>query len=292
MDFRMIHDYRHNALYRASFNALARKTFCIDFEKWYEYGFWNDRYICYSFLDEDQVVANVSANLLNWVVQGRRLNVIQIGTVMTHPDYRKKGLATQLMHHVLNTYEKQCDLFYLFGEPGVKSFYESFGFTPIQEARFHMNLTITGHERTSIRKLDLSAAADLDIIRRLTAQRVPLSAQFWVDHAQSILAWHLLNVYPDEIYYIEQLDVIVLFKVEGDIVQLYDVVSLHPVSAEEIFGLLVPNGDFRAVLHFTPGQPELYNRTPYVTDDYIFFVKKKEGILLPEEFFHPDTAHA
>lgn len=292
MEYKMIQDYRHDDIYRKSFNALARKTFGIDFEKWYETGFWNDRYVCYSFSDDDKVVANVSANLLNWVVKGKSLNVIQIGTVMTHPDYRKKGLASQLMHHVLNTYEKQCDLFYLFGEPSVHEFYENFGFTPIQETRFHINLTASGNKGKYLRKLDLSDTADLNIIRRLTAERVPLSEQFWVDHAQSILAWHLLNVYPDQIYCIEQLDAIVLLKVEGGTIHLYDAVCRKTVHVEEIIGFLVPDGNYQIVLHFTPDQPKLYSRTPYVTDDYIFFVKKKDGTLMPEEFFHPDTAHA
>jgi len=292
MELKMIHDYKNNTIYRKSFNALAHKTFYIDFEKWYETGFWNDRYVCYSFLDKDQVVANVSANLLNWVVQGRRLNVIQIGTVMTHPDYRKKGLASQLMHHVLNTYENRCDLFYLFGEPSVQGFYKSFGFTPIQETRFETKRTVTGNKSDCLRKLDFSIAADLEIIRRFTAERAPLSDQFWVDHAQCILAWHLLNVFPDEIYYIEQLDAIVLFHVEGEVIHLHDIVCRNAVGIEEVAGFLVPGGNYRAVLHFTPDQPMLYSRTPYVTDDYVFFVKEKDGTQLPEEFFHPETAHA
>ena len=292
MDYKMIHDYKDNAIYRKSFNALARKTFSIDFEKWYEAGFWNDRYVCYSFLDKNQVVANVSANILNWVFRGNSLNVIQIGTVMTHPDYRKKGLASQLMRHVLDTYENRCDLFYLFGEPSVQQFYKSFGFTSVQETQYQFNIKASGNKRDRLRRLDLSAAADLDIIRRLTAERVPLSGQFWVDHAQSILAWHLLNVYPDEIYYIEQLDAIVLFKAEGEVVHLHDIVCRKAVSVEQIIGFLVPDGDYRVILHFTPDQPKLYSRTPYVTDDYNFFVKKKEGSPLPVEFFHPDTAHA
>ena len=36
MDYKMIHDYKDNAICRESFIALARKTFSIDFEKWYE----------------------------------------------------------------------------------------------------------------------------------------------------------------------------------------------------------------------------------------------------------------
>ncbi|MBP7175089.1 MAG: GNAT family N-acetyltransferase [Thermoclostridium sp.] len=292
MEFKMIHDYKHNALYRESFNALAKKIFWISFERWYELDFWNDRYICFSFIDKDQIIANVSANLLSWVVQGKQLNVIQIGTVMTHPDYRKKGLASQLMQHILKTYEEQCDLFYLFGEPTVKGFYESFGFIPIQETCYHTELVVNGKSPSFVRKLNLSEPGDMDIIRRLTAERAPLSDQFWVGNTSSLLAWHLLNVYPDEIYYIEQLDAIVLFKVEGEVINLYDIVCRNHVPLEEVIEYLVPDGKYKVKFHYTPAKPSSYSREPFVTDDYIFFVKAKDEKMLPAEFFHPVTAHA
>lgn len=292
MNLKMIHNYKNHAGYRNSFNALARKTFCIDFEKWYETHFWNDRYICFSFVDGDKVVSNVSANLLNWVVQGKRLNAIQIGTVMTDPDYRKKGLASQLMQQVLSTYENHCDLFYLFGEPSVRGFYESFGYTPIQETAFHTKLSATGKRNGCFRRLNLTETADLDIVRRLTTERAPLSEHFWVDNAQSILAWHLLNVYPEEIFYIEHLDAIVLFQADGPKLQLSDVVCSRAVDLEELVDCLVPQGEVQVNVRFTPGQPQLYSQIPYVTDDYVFFVKTKDNSLLPDTFFHPDTAHA
>lgn len=288
MEHQMICNYRHDAEYRKSFNALAKKTFWIDFEKWYELGFWNDRYICYSLLDQDQVIANVSANLLNWVFEGKRLNAIQIGTVMTHPDYRKRGLASQLMHHVLSTYEQTCDLFYLFGEPSVKSFYEGFGFVPIQETLFTCQMTVNGEKQ--LRKLNLDE--DIDTVRRLTAERQPLSEGFWVDNAQAILAWHLINVYPDDIYYIEQMDAIVLFKTEGDVIRLYDVICPKPVKLEDIVEYIAPKGNYTVEFNYTPPQNVSCSCTPYHTDDYIFFVKVKKGIMLPDNFFHPVTAHA
>ena len=44
--------YRHDAALRASFNALAEKTFGLNFEGWYQNGFWGDNYNPYSvFMD-------------------------------------------------------------------------------------------------------------------------------------------------------------------------------------------------------------------------------------------------
>jgi hypothetical protein len=85
--FAMVHDYKKNDDLRKSFNELAQRIFGIDFEVWYQGDYWNDNYICYSYTDHGRVIANVSVNTLQLVVNGQRINALQIGTVMTHPDY-------------------------------------------------------------------------------------------------------------------------------------------------------------------------------------------------------------
>ena len=290
MEVQKIHNYKHHEEYRKSFNALAGKIFGIDFEKWYTLGFWNDRYVCYSLLDGEQVIANASANLLNWVIDGKRLNAIQIGTVMTHPDYRRRGLASQLMHQIMQTYEESCDLFYLFGEPNAKGFYEGLGFVPAQETRFMCRMAVKEDRRGQLGKLSL--VDDLDTIRRLAAERLPLSGRFWVDNAQAILAWHLVNVYPGDLNYIRPMDAIVLFKTEGEVIRLYDVICSNPVHLEDLIEYLAPKGEYTVEFSFTPPKAIACSLTPHQTDDYIFFVKAKKGTVLPETFFHPVTAQA
>ena len=49
-------------------------------------GCWTDNYQPYSIVDGDQAVANVSVNLTNMLYNGRKLHLIQLGTVMTDPD--------------------------------------------------------------------------------------------------------------------------------------------------------------------------------------------------------------
>ena len=43
---------------------LAKKTFGIDFEGWYENGLWKEDYIPYVLIDGDTVVSNVSVNII------------------------------------------------------------------------------------------------------------------------------------------------------------------------------------------------------------------------------------
>ncbi|PGM56126.1 hypothetical protein [Bacillus sp. AFS053548] len=78
-EFQLISDYKHISMYRNSFIKLAKQTFGIDFNDWYEKGFWTDRYVCYSYVKEDLVIANASINKM----KVQEYNAIQIGTVMT-----------------------------------------------------------------------------------------------------------------------------------------------------------------------------------------------------------------
>ena len=47
--------YRDDPALRRSFNDLAGKTFGLDFENWYQNGFWGDAYDPYSVVVDGQV---------------------------------------------------------------------------------------------------------------------------------------------------------------------------------------------------------------------------------------------
>ncbi|HOJ77740.1 MAG TPA: GNAT family N-acetyltransferase [Bacillota bacterium] len=53
------------------------------------------------YIDHDEVIANVSVSELQMLIEGQEVSALQIGTVMTHPEYRGKGLARKLMECVI-----------------------------------------------------------------------------------------------------------------------------------------------------------------------------------------------
>ena len=94
----IVKDYRENKELRDSFNELAKKVFNLEFEEWYRNGFWNEKYIPFSVVIDGKVVANVSVNKCDMNYNGEVLKLIQLGTVMTAPDYRGNGYAGMLMN--------------------------------------------------------------------------------------------------------------------------------------------------------------------------------------------------
>lgn len=128
-NYQLVYDYKDNLKYRVSFNELAKFVFNLDFSKWYEKGCWNDQYICYSYIDGDKIIANASVSKMTIIVNGKEYKAIQIGTVMTHPNYRNKGLARKLMDHIIDIYQDQYEFIYLFANESVLDFYPKFGFS-------------------------------------------------------------------------------------------------------------------------------------------------------------------
>ncbi len=118
--------YRNDEALRKSFNDLATLVFGINFEEWHQY------------VDGRKLIANVSVNVLDFVVNGEEKRAIQIGTVMTHPEYRNRGLSKRLMHKVLEAYENRYDFMYLFANQNVLDFYPKFGFKAVSDYPFSM----------------------------------------------------------------------------------------------------------------------------------------------------------
>lgn len=288
--FELAYDYKNNDQLRLSFNRLAKRTFGIDFETYYQRGFWRDQYICYSYLDGGKVISNVSVSILDVVLNGSKINAVQIGTVMTDPDYRGLGLAGSLMKLVLEKHQSETELIFLFANKTVLEFYPKFGFKPIAQKLFMKNLTGFNPEYDRSRKLDINNQADFDLVRRLSSIRKPISMVFGVDNAQYLSFFYWMHVFRDDFYYLEEVDVIVVYRNEEDEIHIYDVISQAELSFADIIERIASNDVKRAIFHFTPDFNDLEaERIPY-EDDQLFV--KTESVKIPENLMYPTIAHA
>ncbi|MGG4402259.1 GNAT family N-acetyltransferase [Paenibacillus amylolyticus] len=285
-------NYKNNEVLRKSFFELAVNTFEINFEDWYQQGYWGERYIPYSYVDGDQVIANVSVNILELIIQGEKKKAIQIGTVMTHPDYRGKGLSTRLMNKVLEEYENKYDYMYLFANESVLDFYPKFGFKPVEEHLFSINYTAKkSPEPANIRKLNVTNAEDLRLIQKLASERLPVSQHFATHHAQGIFMFYCLNVFSDDIYYLENENVIVIYQKENNHIELFDVVSLNEMNMNDILDEIADDDTEKITFHFTPDATDHIVLKSTITNEGLF-VRTHDEHLYPVHVKHPITSIA
>ena len=286
-----IHDYKDINNYRLSFNKLANDTFGVDFEKWYQFGFWNNTYVCYSYINQNEVVVNVSVSNLDVIIDGKEMKALQVGTVMTHPDYRGNGLSKSLMDIVLKEYEPKCDFIYLFANKNVLDFYPKFGFRKMKQCHFSIDVTRKS-EHVKARKLDITKKGDIEIVRRISQERIPVSQILGVKNGESILTWYCLNVYNENLYYLKEDDVIVIYNIEAEVLHLYDIMSKNKIELNNILGKIINDEVKKVFFYYSPDYSDIQvSRVDYDDPNDTLFVKPLL-LNISKDLAYPITAHA
>ncbi|TXF94961.1 GNAT family N-acetyltransferase, partial [Listeria monocytogenes] len=280
-----------NKMYRDSFNKLAESTFDINFEEWFRSGFWNDKYVCYSYIDNNEVISNVSINKMNLIYQGENYSALQIGTVMTHPNYRGQGLAKNLLNHVIAKYEDQYDFLYLFANDTVLDFYPKFGFERIEESSFTVDACNLKKKASKLKKLNPDNKTDFQLISRIVSERAPLSNILDVKESEDLLMFYVLIALKNELYYLEELDVIVLMEQEGTDLYVLDILSTKKLDVVEVLSYLSTKKIETIHLLFTPEKSKYIDAAYIIETEDMLFVRP--NVLTSENYFlFPATSHA
>ncbi|WP_078394522.1 GNAT family N-acetyltransferase [Shouchella patagoniensis] len=291
-EYELVSDYRHNKVLREQFNELVKVTFGIDFSVWYEKGYWNETYIPYSFIDNGKVIANASVYKMSVVINDLSYDAIQIGTVMTDKLYRNKGLAKRLMDHIIEEYKGSCDFMYLFANESVLDFYPKLGFVRIDESEYRLNVNNSNTQReTSACPRKLSVEDDLAILERFATNRL-IGHTLDVKNNKELLMFYFVLVFSEAIYYIEELETIVLMEQDEDILHVYDLISLKEQEMELILSHFCLDSTKSVVLHFTPEKQIVGMDVQVVpADDDALFVIGNAPFLNNRHVKFPLTSH-
>lgn len=288
MEYKLYVDYKNTEWLRNGFFDFTQKVFGISFKEWYECGFWNDKYICYSLLDNRKVISNVSISKMKVLIDGNIKDAIQLATVGTLKDYRGKGLSRYLMEKVLDEYNDKCDLFFLSANNSVIDFYPKFGFRRIIEYKYTARKPVIRNKGTA-RKMNLKDKVDLATIQNRCQGSIQLSNIFDVSDYTHILMWYLVNFYRECIWYIEDKGIIVICKVIDRTLHVFDILSVDNFQFVDILGYLTIE-EFELIrFRFTPDKMGIEVNSEPIMDDDPFFVQGSFG-LEGKEFKVPQLA--
>ncbi|UDF17478.1 GNAT family N-acetyltransferase [Bacillus pumilus] len=290
--YELVSDYRHNEKLKESFNKLAINTFDLDFSDWYKRGYWDKKYIPYSFVHHGKVISNASVYLMTLIIDGKTYRAVQIGTVMTDQAYRHKGLATKLMEHIMDTYEHDCDLIFLFANETVLDFYPKFGFTRYHESEFSLDISKSAiHIKKDMRLKQLTLEHDLPLLEQFAEKRQTGSKKLDAKHHGSLLMFYFTLVWPDALFYIEALDTIVLMNEENETIHVFDIIFLEPQNIEEVVAHIVNETTEKVMFYFTPDTSidGLHSVKAPNDEDALFVYTKQDWV--KGHFMLPITAH-
>lgn len=261
-------NYRDDDKLRASFNELAGKVFGgLNFENWYQNGFWKDNYIPYSVVTDGKVVSNISVNACDMNYDGSTVHLIQLGTVMTDPDHRGKGYSRALMERILSDYEDKVDGIYLFANDSVIDFYPKFGFAERKEYRFSKTVDI------SIDKTAVPVPMnDKDCWDKMTGilDGNEQNGRFYMVSNTGLYMFYLSQFMQECVFYIPECDSYAVAEEDDDTLMIHAVIGKGSIDdVIRAFGKEIKN----VLLGFTPSDISGFTKNEYIEEDTHLFVK-------------------
>ncbi|MGZ9585841.1 GNAT family N-acetyltransferase [Paenibacillus marinisediminis] len=280
---------RDNEHARASFNRLAEETFGLQFESWYQNGYWGDSYVPHALLDGDAVVSNISVNVIDTTWNGQKKRYVQLGTVMTAASHRQQGLSSWLMNRVLSEWSDKCDAIYLFANDSVIDYYPRFGFERATEYQYTMEIH---HQEAAVRKLDMSAAEDVSLLLNTYKLSNPYSA-LPLENSAGLLMFYCSQYMREHIYYVEPYEAVVVAEHDGERVICYDIFSGGNGRLEDLLRAIATDHTKTAVLGFTPKQASNFSVEEWHEEGTtLFLLRGKENLFNSNKLMFPLLSHA
>lgn len=260
--------YADDKALRDSFNRLAEQTFGLNFESWYQNGFWKENYEPYSVVIDGEVVANVSVNRTDMIYGGTRKKLLQLGTVMTKPEYQNRGYIRAIMEEVGKDYP-DVDGVYLFGNDSVVEFYPKFGFRKGTEYLYTRTVEQAGE--TEMVCMPMTDAEKWAVFGRAMEAGEPMSACAMVDNP-GLIFFYVASFMQESVFYCEKLSAWAIAELEDGELMLHNVFAPENVKLDDViraFGAGVKH----VTLGFAPADKKGWKGSEYHEADCTFFVK-------------------
>lgn len=285
----IVKNYRNDDLLRRSFNELAKQVFGIDFEPWYQKGYWTDNYQPYSITEENRVVANVSVNRTNMLYNGKKMNLIQLGTVMTASEYRRHGLIRTIMNEIEKDFASEADGWYLWANDTVLDFYPKFGFVKSNE--YHYCKEVNNLEEASVKQINLNDIMQLREVESIV-ENSAVNFRFQTVDNSGLTMFYLAGFMQEQIYYDEKNRAYIVAEIENGNLFIYGVYSKKKVDLDQIISAFGKNVR-RVTLGFTPLCTEGYQCEKIQEADRTFFIKGDiMNLVENERMMFPELGHA
>lgn len=266
--YEIVKDYRQDACLRASFNTLAEKTFGLNFEGWYQNGFWGENYNPYSVVMDGKVVANVSLNKTDLLIGGEKKRVYQLGTVMTEESYRNRGMIRAIMAEIEKD-TQDADGVYLFGNDSVVEFYPKFGFRKGTEYLYSRNVTQSGD--CEFENIPMSKQEEWAVLAKAMEENALHLGCDMVDNP-GLIFFYVSQFMQECVYYCRALDAYAIAEMEDGKLLLHNVFSKKQVTMDDIIRAF--GGEIMEVtLGFAPTDAAGFDKQDYHEEDCTFFVK-------------------
>lgn len=293
--YTFIKNYRDNDALRASFNKLAQATFGLTFEDWYQNGHWREHYIPYSMVKDGEVVANVSVNYMEMLVDGEQKLFLQLGTVMTDKEHRNQGLIRKIMEEIEKDYAGKTDGMHLFANDSVLDFYPKFGFRKAKEYQYSkvVNKTNGPAEQQSpiMQPVLMNTKEAWDTLENAIRNNAFHSRLDMVNYSE-LYMFYVTQFMQENVYYDKSMDAYAIAEIEEGELLLHAVFTSRKIDLDDVIKAFGNDID-KVILGFAPTDTTGYDCAELQEDDTTLFVKGEGTVGFDErKFMFPTLSHA
>lgn len=176
------------------------------------------------FDDTGRCIANFSAFSMPLVISGRVVRAAGYQSGAVHPASRGRGLYRELMHRAFSWTDDQGF------EAGIlltdkPDLYRAFGFREVPQLQFCGTVPASTSGDPFARDLDLTNPDDVALVSQLLKDRQPVSTVFAVQRQSEMFLLNSLFDPEIRLSHLPTLDAIIAWKIDGDTLQLLDIVA-------------------------------------------------------------------
>lgn len=282
-----ISNYLDKTEMRYAFNSFTETVFG---NKFVEISEPPQQYIPFSITNGTRILANISIGLLELSIYGQAHPACIIQTVGVLPEFRGNGYVRKLFNDVFKFIQDMKGIAFLFAGDTVLNFYQQFGFhNPYIEYDFFSSAPSVKFFRNGTAKITTdNKNCYLSKLREYAHERTPISHILGAKKNSGLLMYLCKNSFPESIYYIEAIDIFVLFSIEQNVLTIYDIVGKNIPFIEELFPCIGNSSIEKIRYMFTPDKlcAEYQSEKKFPRNLFV----SKNFPLIEEPFCIPETS--
>ena len=169
-------------------------------------------------------------------------------------------------------------------------FYPKFGFRRVEEYQYSKEINLQVSQPKVI-KLNMLDNQSKELLFNKVNQSAPFSQLSMIDDA-SLVMFSYTAIREDNVYYIKELDAVVIADFEQDTLYLKDVFCETEVPLDKVISVLASNETTKVVLGFTPNEKDSFDESILIPVDALFILDDRWGLFNNEKLQFPVLSHA
>ncbi|MFQ5607534.1 MAG: GNAT family N-acetyltransferase [Candidatus Zixiibacteriota bacterium] len=282
-------NYWDSPVLKAEFISFLERIHGVDLTVWNDMGFWDNDYRPCCYFAGESMVSNVCLYSMDMIVNGKPLRAGQISAVGTHLDFRRRGLSYDLTQKALRQASDSYDFYFLYADTDARRLYEKCGFRSVEQFKCAIDAPSVNSQRGAVR-LNTNEKDHVALIWRLVSEREPVSLTLGCLNSKLFMFWILCYLH-DCIYHIPELDVLIVTKMDGGVVTVYDIIGSRIPPFADIYPYIKSESDRSVEFLFMTDRMQLESeRLVKVADSgaYVMGDFELEG----RKFLFPFTSQA